>query len=71
MSSQVSEPGTYRTRTGTLVHSRALADGSIRIEREDGAVHGRLGGEELVKLSDDPNWPDITPSFSDPLLFAD
>lgn len=71
MSSQVSEPGTYRTPAGILVHSRELADGTIRIEREDGATHGRLGGEELVKLSDDPNWPDITPSSSDPLLFAD
>jgi hypothetical protein len=71
MSIKVSEPGTYRTRAGTLVHSRKRADGSILIEREDGAAHGRLGGEELVKLSDDPNWPDITPAVSDPFLFAD
>jgi len=71
MSSRVSEPGTYRTKAGILVHSRELADGSIRIEPEDGAVHGRLGGDDLVKLSDDPNWPDITPSLSDPFLFAD
>ena len=71
MSTKVSEPGTYRTRTGILIHSRQLADGSIRIEREDGATHARLGGEDLVKLSDDPNWPDIAPSASDPLLFAD
>lgn len=54
-----------------LVHSRALADGSIVIEREDGTTHGRLGGEELIKLSDDPNWPDMTPSVADPVLFAD
>jgi len=71
MSTKVSEPGTYRTKTGILVHSRELADGSIRIEPEEGAAHGRLGGEELVKLSDDPNWPDIAPSVSDPFLFAD
>jgi hypothetical protein len=71
MSTKVSEPGTYRTKAGILVHSRELADGSIVIVREDGATHGRLGGEELVKLSDDPNWPDIAPSFSDPFLFAD
>ena len=71
MSMQVSEPGTYRTRMGTLVHSRELADGSIVIEREDGTTHGGLGREELIKLSDDPNWPDITPSVADPVLFAD
>lgn len=71
MLTQVSEPGTYRTKTGTLVHSRELADGSIVIEREDGASYPRIIGEELVKLSDDPNWPDITPSTPDPFLFAD
>ena len=70
MSTLVSGPGTYRTRSGILVHSRELADGSITIEPEDG-IRGRLGGEELIKLSDDPNWPDVTPRVSDPQLFAD
>ena len=71
MSTLVREPGTYRTRSGILVHTRALADGTIRIEREDGLAHGRLGGEEVVKLSDDPDWPDVAPLFGDPQLFAD
>jgi hypothetical protein len=71
MATLVREPGTYRTSTGILVHSRALADGTIHLEREDGATYGRMGGEELVKLSDDPNWPDWSPDIGDPQLFAD
>jgi len=71
MSTQLSEPGTYRTRSGILIHSRTLADGSVIVIREDGATHGRTASEDLVKLSDDPNWPDVTPSYSDPQLFAD
>ena len=67
----VREPGTYRTRSGTLVHTRALADGTIRIEAEDGSAYARMGGETLVKLSDDPDWPDVTPALGDPQLFAD
>lgn len=51
------EPGTYRTRSGALVHSRAFADGTIVLVREDG---GRMASDdELVKLSDDPDWPDL------------
>jgi hypothetical protein len=67
------EPGTYRTTAGSLVHFRPTRDGAIVLEREDDRVRGKLGGEEdtLVKLSDDPNWPDIEPRFADPELFAD
>ena len=71
MATLAREPGTYRTSSGILVHTRALADGTIHLEREDGEQHGRMGGEELVKLSDDPNWPDVTPALGDPQLFAD
>lgn len=70
MSIAVREPGTYRTHSGILVHTRALADGSIRIEREDGLAHARIG-EEVVKLSDDPDWPDVDSTIADPQLFAD
>lgn len=66
------EPGTYRTRSGTLVHLRAFADGTIAIEREGSRAGGRSwADEDLVKLSDDPDWPDVTPAAGDPLLFAD
>ncbi len=60
------EPGTYRTRSGALVHSRAFPDGRIVLEREDG---GRMAGDDdLVKLSDDPDWPDLHPRYPSQLL---
>ncbi len=64
------EPGTYRTTSGTLVHCRQEPDGSLRFEHEDGTP---LRIDELmVKLSDDPDWPDEPhPRALDPLLFAD
>lgn len=69
MTTLAHEPGTYRTRSGALVHSRAFADGKIFLEREDG---GRASGdEELVKLSDDPDWPDLHRREADPHLFVD
>ena len=63
-------PGTYRTRTGALVHCISRADGTLRLEHEDDS-HSSKGGDELVKLSDDPYWPDAPGSATDPLLFAD
>jgi hypothetical protein len=30
-----------------------------------------MGGEELIKLSDDPYWPDTPRPLADPLLYAD
>jgi hypothetical protein len=63
------EPGTYRTRAGSLVHFRPRPDGGVAAEHED-PPHGRLGGEaDLVKLSDDPDWPDL--ERASPVLFAD
>jgi hypothetical protein len=68
----VREPGTYRTRTGKLVHLRPTPEGLIVLEAEDDQ-YGRLGGDEseLTKLSDDPDWPDLGPRFGDPTLFTD
>jgi len=57
----IREPGTYRTSTGVLVHCRVGTDGSLRIDIEDdrGREQGFLPDDaEMVKLSDDPFWPD-------------
>ena len=62
------EPGTYRTHSGTLVHCRPCADGSLRFDHEDGTR--AAPGELVVKLSDDPDWLDA-PRMTEPLLFAD
>jgi hypothetical protein len=71
MTAQLREPGTYRTTAGTLVHFRPTPDGDLVLELEDERATGKLFGEVLVKLSDDPYWPDVQPRFSDPELFAD
>jgi hypothetical protein len=71
MTAQLREPGTYRTTAGTLVHFRPTPNGDLVLEPEDERATGKLGGEVLVKLSDDPYWPDVQPRFSDPELFAD
>jgi hypothetical protein len=63
-------PGTYRTRSGALVHCTSHADGTLRLDHED-PTYSAKGGEELVKLSDDPYWPDLPRPAADPLLFAD
>jgi hypothetical protein len=63
-------PGTYRTRSGTLVHCTSRADGTLRLDHED-PTYSAKGGDELVKLSDDPYWPDVPRRTADPLLFAD
>jgi hypothetical protein len=65
------EPGTYRTRAGTLIHFRRAPDGSTVIDAEVTAYGKPAGAEDLVKLSDDPNWPDLERHLSDPALFAD
>jgi hypothetical protein len=73
MTTHVREPGTYRTPAGELIHFRIDRDGGLVVELEDdtrGPAAQRLGGE-LVKLSDDPDWPDVSRRFSDPALFAD
>lgn len=72
MTTLVREPGTYRTSSGELVHFRSDPDGSLVPELEDERLRGKLGGTiELVKLSDDPYWPDVRERVSDPELFAD
>ena len=70
MTAPLREPGTYRTTAGTLVHFRPTPDGPLVLDLED-ERNSKLGGEALVKLSDDPYWPDVQPRFSDPELFAD
>ena len=77
MTTFVGEPGTYRTKAGELVHCRIGPDGALIVEREAREPRdderGKLGGFsiELVKLSDDPNWPDVTERSADLELFAD
>jgi hypothetical protein len=47
---------------------RPTPDGGVAAEHE--AARGRLGGEaDLVKLSDDPDWPDVERVA--PVLFTD
>ena len=70
MTTLVREPGTYRTPAGDLIHFRIDLEGRLVVELEDERVRARVGGE-LVKLSDDPDWPDRSPRLSDPALFAD
>jgi len=70
MTAPLREPGTYRTTAGTLVHFRPTPDGTVVLDVEDERT-SKLGGDALVKLSDDPYWPDVQPRLSDPELFAD
>ena len=70
MTTRVREPGTYRTPGGELIHFRIDREGRLVAELESEHTRLRLGGE-LVKLSDDPDWPDRSPRLSDPALFAD
>ncbi len=56
---EVRHIGTYRTRDGALVHCVPRADGELRFEAEDGRLTEiSLSEGDLVKLSDDPCWPD-------------
>jgi hypothetical protein len=72
MTTLVREPGTYRTTAGELIHCRSTRDGAIVLVRDDLSIIGKLAGEEvLVKLSDDPDWPDVVSRTADPELFAD
>jgi hypothetical protein len=69
MSMAVREAGTYRTSLGSLVHFRPAPDGSLILEAE--GERGVAPGDELVKLSDDPNWPDLDRRTADVELFTD
>jgi hypothetical protein len=70
MTTDVREPGTYRTPAGELIHFRIDRDGVLVVEHESERTRSRPSSE-LVKLSDDPDWPDVSPRFADPALFAD
>jgi hypothetical protein len=64
------DPGTYRTADGALVHVRPSASGKMLIDI-DGDTKGKRGELRVaVKLSDDPDWPDLSAS-STTLLHAD
>lgn len=55
------DPGTYRTDDGALIHVRPSAGGRMVVE-VDGAARGESDLLVGVKLSDDPDWPDRSPS---------
>jgi hypothetical protein len=58
-------PGTYRSRGGALVHVRRHRDGDLVIEAEQD--RGRVPVPDLltlVKLSEDPYWPDLGPAHA-------
>ncbi len=50
---------TYQAPDGTPVHCELRADGELVIQAEDGRPTApSVAGRDLVKLSDDPLWPD-------------
>jgi len=54
------DAGTYRASGGALVHVRPARNGALLVE-VDGAQRGHGSDIELgAKLSDDPNWPDLS-----------
>src|SRR5437763_15136792 len=53
------DAGTYRASGGALVHVRPSRSGTLMVE-VDGGPRGRGDVELGVKLSDDPNWPDLS-----------
>ena len=59
------ETGTYRATDGRLVHIRSDADGGTLIEVERAAPRRVAPADRItagiVKLSDDPHWPDLEP----------
>jgi hypothetical protein len=69
MSMVAREAGTYRTSLGSLVHFRPTPDGSLILEAE--GARAVPPGDDLVKLSDDPNWPDLERRVPDVELFTD
>jgi hypothetical protein len=53
-------PGTYRATEGALVHVRSSATGSLLVEVDRGPSSTRADVRVGAKLSDDPDWPDLT-----------
>jgi hypothetical protein len=64
------EPGTYRSADGALLHVRPSAGGKMFIDIDGGTKSKRGDLRVAVKLSDDPDWPDGSPSRMT-LLHAD
>jgi len=67
------EPGTFRARTGALIHCREDFEGHTVVEIEDADGRTRWGDlaslRGAVRLSDDPDWPSTTPRFIGTLHF--
>jgi hypothetical protein len=52
-------PGTYRAAEGPLVHVRSSATGALVVEVDD-RHDARTDLHVRAKLSDDPDWPDLS-----------
>jgi len=67
------EPGTFRSGSGDLIHCREDYEGHtvVEIERVDGSHSwGDITSlRGAVRLSDDPDWPSISPRFIGTLHF--
>jgi L-alanine-DL-glutamate epimerase-like enolase superfamily enzyme len=66
-------PGTYRSRTGALIHCREDYEGHTVVEIEDQEGHTSWGDvtslRGAVRLSDDPDWPISSPRVVGTLHF--
>ncbi len=58
--------GTYRASDGGLVHVREHHEGGLVVEAERGTrvSPDSLDLAGLLKLSDDPFWPDLQPEYA-------
>lgn len=66
-------PGTYRAKTGDLIHRRDGSEGrsQVEVERHDGSVTwaDMTALRDAVRVSDDPDWPLRHPRFVGILRF--
>jgi|SRR5919198_3868802 hypothetical protein len=53
-------PGTYRAAEGALVHVRTSQTGSLIVDVDGEPVMRRSDLRIAAKLSDDPDWPDLS-----------
>ncbi len=68
----LTEPGTYRARSGAFVHCRRRPDGTVDVDVEDArGASDPAALDDLVKLSDDPDWPDSPHGDAPALLLFD
>jgi hypothetical protein len=66
-------PGTYRAKSGELIHCRDDQRGhsQIEIERDDGSMASvdPTVLRDAIRVSDDPDWPARHPRFFGVLRF--